>query len=187
MLEWIQERKWRVFIATPVLLLFTYYNLWWTYQAHGGQGLSFGAPSTKTYYFNTALRYDVPADYMKMRDNPDYYKGDVSEEQITRKLYGTDQGIEEITVQGNQQQSLRFNIPDPVEDWFRASADFYTEQISGDLWNGPVFGIKIMERRPGCHVQYDPGYPVHAKWKKDYFEPGYEDQEQGFRCGRTGV
>lgn len=142
-IEWILAKKWRWLLATPILLLFTYYNLWWTYQAHAGQGLSFGAPSNKTYYFNTALRYNVPTEYMKMRDNLDFYKNEISESQITQRLSAAALGVHELKVQNEQQQLIKFDIRNKGEEWFRAQADFYTEQIHGDLWNGPIFGIKL--------------------------------------------
>ncbi|MCB0656726.1 MAG: hypothetical protein KDC57_11350 [Saprospiraceae bacterium] len=61
-------------LVIGLMILFTYYNLWLTHQAHKG-GLLDPENMTKAYFWKVVGRYHLPEDYKKLMDTDEYYDG----------------------------------------------------------------------------------------------------------------
>lgn len=68
-LRWV---KWPVWAA---MLIFTYVNIWFTYNAHGGQALYDPNGMTKAYYWHVIGRFNVPAHTEMYKDTDEYFEG----------------------------------------------------------------------------------------------------------------
>lgn len=65
--EWLKDRKALRYFVFAVFILFSYYNLWLTHQAHKGGMLEPGF-MTKAYWKRIVLRYDLPVETRKLLD-----------------------------------------------------------------------------------------------------------------------
>lgn len=65
---------WR-WLGGLILLLFTYYNLWLTHQAHRG-GLYHAGQMTREYFWRVLGRYRVEEGDLKLLDNNEFFRGD---------------------------------------------------------------------------------------------------------------
>ncbi|HRD82541.1 MAG TPA: hypothetical protein PLL53_17400 [Saprospiraceae bacterium] len=65
--EWLKDRKTLRYVVFAIFVLFSYYNLWLTHQAHKGGMLEPGF-MTKAYWKRIVLRYDLPVETRKLLD-----------------------------------------------------------------------------------------------------------------------
>lgn len=61
--------------AAFFILLFTYVNIWFTYNAHASGGLYDPGGMTKQYYWHTVGRFKVPAYVQRFKDTDEYFSG----------------------------------------------------------------------------------------------------------------
>ncbi|MEM6723218.1 MAG: hypothetical protein AAF598_04215 [Bacteroidota bacterium] len=142
--------KWKTGLKVTiggVFLFFMYYNLWITYQAHGG-GLWDPEATTKAFFLKNFLKYKMEPSTLKLLDTEDEYLG---ERQNIRLLYKNDfeadtSGrvceIEPITGQGavcvtqDQQLSMEYEFPIPEDagDWIRVTADIRCHAKEWEAW-----------------------------------------------------
>lgn len=65
--DWLKDRKTLRYFVFAIFILFSYYNLWLTHQAHKGGMLEPGF-MTKAYWKRIVLRYDLPVETRKLLD-----------------------------------------------------------------------------------------------------------------------
>lgn len=137
-IQGLLSRKLWFWIAAPVILLFTYFNLWWTYQAHKGT-LVGNIPGTSAYFWATALHYNLPPEIQKLKDNKDLYRGTVTHPVV---LYQNP--LKDSTVVTREVQPS-FVFPAPVQKfkWIRAEANFFTSAKESNLWFMTHFRIRL--------------------------------------------
>jgi hypothetical protein len=137
-----KKRMWAV-LATPVFLICVYFNLWWTYQAHKGSLIG-SAPGTRSYYWATALRFNLPLEIQKLRDNEDLYQKKIKTPVI---LYfndlNTDTKEGHFTIVNDRQESLNFTTTGKKYIWIRASADIHIDQKEWNVWFMTQFIIRL--------------------------------------------
>ncbi len=140
--RFIQGKKVRMFVAAPVLLLFTYFNLWWTYQAHKGTLIG-STPATSKYYYATIFRYNLPREVQKLRDNEDMFTGTAKNPIL---LYTNhfdtvnENGYIEIIKDGPKSFSF---TPQGSAKWIRASADVFFAEKEWNVWLMTQFIIRL--------------------------------------------
>ena len=134
--------KWKKVVFVPLLLLCTYFNLWWTYQAHGG-GLMGGVPATGTYYWSTMFRYNLPLEYQKLRDNTDEYMKPVKGAVLIYDGSLKNNVIDSFLIEEKVCDSV--SILKPIEKfrYIRASADFRADQKEWNVWFMTQFIIRL--------------------------------------------
>jgi hypothetical protein len=139
--EWLLKRKTVLLLVAPVILLFTYFNLWWTYQAHKGD-LVGSVPATNHYYWKTIFRYNLPEDIQKLRDNRDYFADKVKNPLL---LYTKDlKSSEPVFIKGEQHSpELRLQPPPPDLDWIRATSLIEIEHKEWNVWKMTEFVIQF--------------------------------------------
>lgn len=134
----VLSRKLLTWIVAPVALLFIYFNLWWTYQAHKGS-LAGNIPGTSAYFWATVLRYDLPPEIQKLKDNKDLFRGTVTNAVVLYQNALTDT----LTVTKEVQQSFVFPAPAQKFKWIRAEAAFFTPAKESNLWFMTHFRIRL--------------------------------------------
>ncbi|MEO1438240.1 MAG: hypothetical protein AAFV80_22045, partial [Bacteroidota bacterium] len=138
-----------------LFLFFIYYNLWITYQAHGG-GLWDPEATTKAYFLKNFLKYRMEPSTLKLLDNDDEFLG---ERKNVKLLYENDfeadnsgrvcdippiTGTGAVCVTKDQQYSAeyRFSIPEDAGKWIRVTADFRCQTKEWEAWRMAMIMLK---------------------------------------------
>ncbi len=74
-LQWMASRNWMPYIFVPIAGAFIWANLWWTHQAHDGDGLFVSEQMTSRFYWKVIGRSELKRDWLKMLDSKDYFDG----------------------------------------------------------------------------------------------------------------
>ncbi len=168
LLQFMFEYKILKWILSPVLLVFTYFNLWFTYNAHAGQGLyDSDGGMTNQYFWHVVFRYHVPIEIYKLKDTNELFEG---EPQNMRLLYKNNfesdslfnpllpilEGSRSLYIKGHSVTSeYCFNANVSGANWVRAQADFHCINKEWTGWkmtqmvvrlksNGKVIKEKIL-------------------------------------------
>lgn len=147
LIQVLSNRKTRLIISIPLLIFLCYFNLWWTYQAHKG-GLMGNVPGNWPYFKATALRYTVPEEVQKLRDNFDLYRGEVQHPTLlyTNTFSLENGGNIEVGKDTPESDAFSFNKPKQPVNWIRASADIYAEQVESNVWYMTHFIIRFKKQ-----------------------------------------
>ncbi len=156
----ITKTKWLKYFILALSLLFIYYNLWLTHQAHKG-GLLKAGEMTRTYFWKTLGRYEKDRDWNKFLDTNDNFKGEIVdpftivennfEKQEEDNLINqcdlpAIEGSVSLCINQKQQHSPLFIGPvDKHYKWVRASAVFRSEIKEWDLWQGARFHVRFFK------------------------------------------
>lgn len=142
LVQYIWSRKRLFIIALPLMALFTYFNIWWTYQAHVG-GLIGGAPTTWAYFRNTVFRYQVPIEVQQLRDNKDRFTGPVPNPVLLYTNNFDDRPEGNLHIIQEQQHIVAFPASDQKYPWIRATADIHIDQKEWNIWFMTLFTIRF--------------------------------------------
>lgn len=96
LIEYLFTTKVVKWVALPVILVFTYVNIWFTYHAHGG-GLYDANAMNKNYYWKVIGRLSAPKEVEKLKDTDEYFEGRPKNIQV---IYKT--GFEEDTTESKE-------------------------------------------------------------------------------------
>lgn len=144
LIELIVQKKYLVLIATPVVALFLYINIWWTYQAHTAGGLVDSNCATKEYYWKMVGRWSLPEKYLKLKDTNELPE---NEPQALSLIFSDSSSA--LSCVDKEQQDKHFaaislaNSNSKQNDWLRIQADFQSYQIEGDVWKMPQFIVQL--------------------------------------------
>ncbi|HET8572292.1 MAG TPA: hypothetical protein VFL76_00345 [Edaphocola sp.] len=143
LIKYLSAHKWLFRAALPFLLLATYFNLWWTYQAHGGTLIG-GIPTSGRYYWRTILRYNGDPGIQLLRDNKDYYTGAMLNTTVLYQKQFTD-NADSFRLTGTHKISPEIIIPKPRQsvDRIRAYADVRIGDKEWNVWNMTQFIIRF--------------------------------------------
>src|SRR5690606_25725334 len=75
MVEALLSTKWLKWPVFAIMAVFSYVNIWFTYNAHAGQGLYDPNGMTKAYYWAVVGRFRVPEYTERFKDTDEYFKG----------------------------------------------------------------------------------------------------------------
>lgn len=147
------SKKVLLWITAPFVLLFLYFNIWLTYQQHHGTIYSVDN-MTKAYYLRVVGRWSVPAETMKLRDNPDLFEGipknmalvyqnDFEQDTSLIKLRSAIDGERSVYLDQIHQASqvYKFQYQQGKATWLRAQATFKCVTKEWQLWNIPQFVV----------------------------------------------
>ncbi|MEM8528485.1 MAG: hypothetical protein AAGG68_27835 [Bacteroidota bacterium] len=160
--DWIwQKRIWKYLFFT-ILLLFAYYNLWMTHQAHKG-GLLRPGDMTRAYFWGVVGRYEIEEEKLKLLDTKELFKGERKE---VKTLFLADFNTitsDTIQLNGDYAQSLpyglqidythQFSPPFTVQrneipenaKWLRASAQFVVPYKEWEMWQMAQLQIQFFK------------------------------------------
>lgn len=154
--KWNAASKAR-WILFGIIALFTYYNLWLTWQAHKG-GLLAIAQMTRPYFWRVLFRYEVPEETKLLLDNPDLFD---TIPPTAQKIYSnnfesdtlTTEGCPIPRIEGQRQVCLtaaiqysptyKFPIPKGKYRKLRVQAMFRRGDIEWDVWKQPQLSMKL--------------------------------------------
>jgi len=147
LLQFIFERKWRAWVAMPLVLLLAYFNLWFTYNAHAGQGLFDSSSMTKAYYWKVIYRYSVPWYYDKLKDTDELFEG---EPKNMKPVYSNNfendsnalnnpvkviDGKRSLWVPPHDTGTYyKFALKPGAGKWLRVQATFYCPMLEWETW-----------------------------------------------------
>jgi hypothetical protein len=153
---WVWEKGWMRYAFLGIGLLFMYYNIWLTHQAHKGGLLRPGA-MTQAYFWRILGRYDVPIEAQKLLDNKDHFEGDPENPVVVYENdFETDTlrcEIEPVAGSGalclthERQYSPEYAFPLAPSDarWLRAAATFRCKYKEWDIWRSTVFYLRLYQ------------------------------------------
>jgi|GEM_PF-154869 hypothetical protein len=146
------------YLVYALFALFIYYNLWWTYQVHGG-GLIDYSNVTRAYFWKVVLRYknNLPPDIGKLYDTDEYFDGKRKNVQlIYQNNFETDttlkppipaiEGQYSEFVNKERQLSEYYEVPlqPGAAKWLRATATFHCTLREWDYWRTANFVVKFV-------------------------------------------
>ncbi|MCB9274811.1 MAG: hypothetical protein H6564_12280 [Lewinellaceae bacterium] len=159
LIQWLlRQKRWLQYGFVALSLLFSYYNLWWTHQAHRG-GLFASEQMTKPYFWRVLFRYDVPEEALKLLDTKYIHEGQrhgvqlIYENGFEADSSATGCPLPPISGQhslclGKEQQfSPVYDIPFQPEkrQWLRASATFRCQDKEWDTWRMTQFIVRFKQ------------------------------------------
>jgi len=150
--EYTLRTKYWKYIFAFLFIVFSYYNLWLTRQAHKDGMLKVGF-MTKAYFWKILGRYEKNENDLKLLDTKEYYEGYRKNIKI---IYKNDfekdttvvdcglkpiQGQRSLCLNKDIQWSEIKNIAVPSNEgkWLRAEADFYAPNKEWDVWKMTQF------------------------------------------------
>jgi hypothetical protein len=136
------RKKWSSFVLAPLLLLFLYANIWFTYQAHGG-GLLDAWCTTRAYYWKIAGRWSVPKAYEKLKDTDELFEG---MPQSATLIYSNDLSDTTrfcVTQEMHSTEPIALSAGLASGKWIRVTADFQAFQKEWDVWQFPQLVVKF--------------------------------------------
>jgi len=154
-LNTVLQRKYLLWIVTPIAIVFTYFNLWYIYQCHT---IGFIVPNdymTNVYFWKVAGRWHVPNDVNKLRYNTDYFEGIPQNLQL---LYSNDfekdtvycpfppvDGKVSLYLDKDHQSTAVYRFPYSIDhaNWVRAEATFLTINKEWTPWLMPQFIVRF--------------------------------------------
>lgn len=157
--EMAHERKWLTWLFYPVVILFTYYNLWITMQYHGGK-LYDSESMTKRYFWRVVGRWEAPESTAFLRDNTDLYEDQpTSSKVIWQDNFKQDTGNTYMTDSLAHRRYLRldkehqespvytFGITPGKAGWLRIEATFRTTEKEWDTWKMAQFIVELTDSK----------------------------------------
>ena len=153
--QWVLRFKIKYLFAILASLCI-YYNVWLTYQAHGG-GLIDAGNMTKAYFWKVFLKYreNVPLDAVKLLDTDEEFVGERKDvktiytnnfDKDTLNCPSCPDAIGKICLNKACQFAPKFNIPiqnDASFEWIRANIQFECQQKEWDFWRMPQLIIQF--------------------------------------------
>jgi hypothetical protein len=147
LIEYMLRKKVWAIVFTPFILLAAYFNIWFTVQAHGGQGLYDPESMTRAYYWKVAGRWHVAEDVMKLKDPTDLFDGEAKDLKLiySNNLEGdtslpvrTDaiEGGRSILLNRQRAWSNKYTLPIALgkAGWMRVQACFRVKEKEWTPW-----------------------------------------------------
>lgn len=146
---WERMLKYRLAMIPLGLLslLFLYYNIWLTHQAHRG-GLLIPAEVTKAYFWRILGRYSIAEEDKKLLDTDKIFRGSIknvktlaawdfeSDTSHTNCDIAPIQGEHSLCMNASTEFSPNFDVPVPSKEstWLRISADYRCAAKEWETW-----------------------------------------------------
>lgn len=134
--------KW-IFIALS--LAFTYHNIWFTYNAHAGDGLYDSEGMNKEYFWRVAGRWTAPEETHKLKECGELFEGkpknmkliysnNFENDTTLQKSEKVLEGNNSYTMDADHRSSgfIKFALPPHDAKWLRASATYHCKERE---WN----------------------------------------------------
>lgn len=141
-------------LVLPVILVFAYVNIWFTVQAHGGQGLYDSECMNKEYFWKVVGRWNVEENIFKLKDSPEVFEG--TPESLT--MVAKDSTTECLGKDLQFSKKRGFTIKTSPGNWIRVSADFSIQQKEWNIWKMTMFFVSF---RKGDQLVKENAMRVH--------------------------
>lgn len=149
------ENKLTKYALFGILLVFAYYNTWWTHGVH--RGAYYDAYfSTKAYFKNSVFRWSVPQEMKKLYDTEEIFKGERRQVNVlklenfeqdsvvaSKGFAGTTGVSDGINSTHEYSTAVSTSLEPNDQNWVRVSADLFTPVKEWDVWKMPQFIVQI--------------------------------------------
>lgn len=143
LVEWLRSHRWYFIAFLPVLLIGFYFNIWWTYQAHKGEGLIDPTVDSKTYYYHMVGRWKLPEEFRKFKDTPELLD-EATVQQAEKLSVGISDSLRCVD---KDHGDVFVNFKDLRKlngcNWIRAEADFEVGPKEWEIWKMHQFIVEI--------------------------------------------
>ncbi len=165
MVEALLFTKWLKWPVFAIMAVFSYVNIWFTYNAHAGQGLYDPNGMTKAYYWAVVGRFRVPEYTERFKDTDEYFKGTPKNKRLLfSEDFEEDSSASDIDpISGNRSlyfypyrqyaPILTFAFTESEADWIRAVVKVRPSEQEWESWRMLQFivgfthdGSKIKDR-----------------------------------------
>lgn len=136
-----------------------YLNLWWTHQAHRGNGLFVAEQMTKRYMLKVLGRFEGERDWLKLLDTKDEFKG--AERHDVREVYSNNfendttgvtsevpiSGTKSLILNQEKQFSPEYGLPVNAGEkgWLRASVTYRCDPKEWNWWQMTQFVVRFYQ------------------------------------------
>ncbi|RYE25698.1 MAG: hypothetical protein EOP51_03225 [Sphingobacteriales bacterium] len=157
LLQYLSQKQLLRRIAIPIIVLLAYFNIWFTYNAHGSNGLYDSWGMTSPYYWKVIYRYHVGPEVEKLKDANEIFEGTPKE---LKGIYSN--GFEDcdsctikdssLTIDGHcsllvKEHSSSKEYTFPYErgsaKWLRAEATFRSVYKEWEAWRMTQFVVRF--------------------------------------------
>lgn len=157
--EYLRTTKWLKWPAMAIMLVFSYVNIWFTYNAHSYKGLYDATSMTKEYYWAVIGRFNVPDYTVRYKDTDEYYSGEPKNlTLIYRNSFEDDSnattvnalsGKRSLFMGDGREYSPEMRIPYQRSDadWVRMKATIHLSCWDWDVWKRIVFHVGFMDEQ----------------------------------------
>ncbi|WP_276133906.1 hypothetical protein [Polluticoccus soli] len=160
LIQYVYHRRVLAWVLSPVIILLAFFNIWFTYNAHAGQGLYDPNGMTKAYYWNVIYRYNVDPEVEKLKDTDELFSG----KPLQMKLVFSYDFESDTTVALSTQPTMNgmrsgvigpgieyLNLPvfaysSSDAKWLRAQATFKCISKEWEAWKIPQFIVRFMNK-----------------------------------------
>lgn len=161
LLQLMFEKRILKWILTPALLVFTYFNLWFTYNAHAINGLYDAEGMTSQYFWRVVLRSGIPISVNKLKDTDELFEGTPkkmtllatnnyeSDTSIHNMIPPAIDGGKSVYLDMQQKYSPATTIPYNPEkhtDWVRVQATFRCKYREVTNWRMTQMVVRFMDK-----------------------------------------
>ncbi len=146
------ERKVWLWVITPMVLLFLYFNIWISWNYHRGQ-IYDDECMTKFYFWRVAGRWNKPpGSTVVLKDETELFEG---EPHNMRQLYQNDlrndsnahgTGTLVLSKQIQRSQHYKFAFSRDNAQWLRAQASFHCNHKDWNVWKMARFIVTIVDK-----------------------------------------
>lgn len=155
--DWAMGKNWRRWVFAPIAAVFIYFNLWITYQAHGG-GLFQSEQMTAAYLKAILFTYKNDPNNLKLLDTDESFSGEKMDAQqvffhdfeqdtigVTTEnaINGLKSGFLNKETQFTPAFEIKIPQNSPKPDWLRVSANARIFQKEWNFWNMTQFVVRF--------------------------------------------
>ena len=157
-MQWVTLRSWRQWAFPLVAGLFIYYNLWWTHQAHRGDGLFVSEQMTKPFLLRVLGQSHLDRDWLKLLDTKEEFRGAERRkvQELILKTFDDDSiatttdkpinGAKSLLLAKNKQFSPEYVVPlEHTDGWLRATVTFQCEPKEWEFWKMTQFVLRFYD------------------------------------------
>lgn len=143
LVEWVQLQNWRKLVFYPIVILFTYLNVWWIYHSHIGDITV--TDSSELYYKATIGRWHVSPETKKLFDNPHVFLGEPEEFDLLYQNDLSSDSTEYVSLNKDNDFGGAYQVTRKQKyyNWIRAEALFTCINKETDYWKQANFTIKF--------------------------------------------
>ncbi len=155
------DRKFFLWLITPVALLFIYFNVWITWHYHKGD-LYDSESMSKHYFWRVVGRWSAPRSTIVLRDHTDLFEEHPRDLHLiyqtdfkndTGSGYRTETGGARYFLLNKETQEspfYHFAFSGDNAKWIRVQAEFHCGNKEWDVWKMAQFVVRLVDKnKPG--------------------------------------
>jgi hypothetical protein len=155
----VMNKKTLLFVLSPFVLLFIYFNCWLTFNSHAGSGLFDIESMNARYFWRVVGRWEVPENTAFLKDNPDVYEQQPHNAQLiyqnnfshdtgTRYRVNPMDGRKYLLLNKGSQNSPIYSFPCfvPTAKWMRVEGTFQCNHKEAQWYNMCQFIVRLIDK-----------------------------------------